>query len=404
MTGYVLGPDRRGRCAWIDGDQWRWFGRGEPPGRPKAERLPCPRAEIQPGWVNAHTHLYSGAVPHGVAIPATGPGLVPKLHALWWRLDRALDHDTLTASVRAAVADALLHGTTTVFDHHESPNCIEGALDVIADACRDLGIRALLTYGASERNKGTEEAYAGLRETRRFCMQPPPGIAGCIGLHAGFTVRDDTLRTIGQLAAELGTVVHAHVAEDVVDGDHARQRGHQGALLRLLARGAAPPGSILAHGVHLSHAEIAWAAARRLWLVHNPRSNEANGLPYAQVLRNARKVALGSDGHAGPMAAELAKARTLGLAFGESAKIALQRLRNGWRLAGERLGIALGWPEPDRPSRADVVAMSGDKAWHVLVNGRLVVRDGVLVTGNETTIHRNAKLAAAALNLAMVRL
>ncbi|MBM4342762.1 MAG: amidohydrolase family protein [Deltaproteobacteria bacterium] len=403
-TSYILGPDRRGRCALVQGDRWLWLGRGEPPGRPRAERLPCPHAEIQPGRVNAHTHLYSGAVPFGITLPTpAAPGLLPILTELWWRLDRALDHATLKASVRAAVADALLCGTTTVFDHHESPRCIDGSLDVVADACRDLGLRALLAYGATERNAGPEEAYAGLRESQRLCRRPPPGIRGCLGLHAGFTVRDDTLSTAGQLAAELGTVVHVHVAEDPEDGRFARERGHQGALSRLLAQRAVPPGSILAHGIDLSQAEIAWADKTGLWLVHNPRSNAANGLPYARVLRHARRVALGSDGHPGPMTAELAKARELGAACGESPKMALHRLRAGWDLASERLGLALGVPLPDRPATADIVAMAGQRAVHVLVGGRLVVRDGALVTGSESAIRRQAQAAAATLNQAMAR-
>ncbi len=404
-SGYILGPDRRGDCAWIVGDQWRWFGRGAPPGAPKAEQLACPDADIQPGRVNAHTHLYSGAVPYGVAMPVNPePGLLPMLSGLWWKLDCALDHATLKSSARAAVADALLHGTTTVFDHHESPSCIEGSLDVVANACCSLGIRALLTYGATERNSGGEEAYAGLRECQRLCQHAPVGVVGCVGVHAGFTVRDDTLRAAGRLAVELGTVVHVHVAEDPADVDSARERGHAGPLTRLLACEATPPGSIVAHGIGLSQAEVAWADKSKLWLVHNPRSNAGNGLPYAQILRHARRVALGSDGFAGPMTAEVAQARQLGSAFGESPRLALHRLRAGWVLAGERLGVRLGWPTPSEPAAADVVAMRGDRAVHVLVGGRVVVRDGALVHGTETSIRSNARAAAAALNRAMARL
>ncbi|MEM7166156.1 MAG: amidohydrolase, partial [Planctomycetota bacterium] len=75
--------------------------------------------------------------------------------------DRALDEETLRASARYYVADSLRQGTTALIDHHESPNFIEGSLDVLADACAELGIRAVLCYGATERNDGADEARRG---------------------------------------------------------------------------------------------------------------------------------------------------------------------------------------------------------------------------------------------------
>ena len=121
------------------------------------------------GNVNAHTHIYSGLAPLGIPQPEPEPeSFVQILERLWWLLDRALDEESLRASARLYVADALLAGTTVLIDHHESPDFIEGSLDVLADACDELGIRALLCYGATERNGGVDEAMRGLGECRRF--------------------------------------------------------------------------------------------------------------------------------------------------------------------------------------------------------------------------------------------
>ena len=70
--------------------------------------------------------------------------------------------------------EALLSGTTTVIDHHASPNAIDGSLDVIADALATLGIRSILCYETSDRD-GPERARAGVEENRRFVKS--------VGLH-----------------------------------------------------------------------------------------------------------------------------------------------------------------------------------------------------------------------------
>ncbi len=162
------------------------------------------------------------------------------LQRVWWKLDKALDEKSLRASARLYLAEALLAGTTALVDHHESPNFIEGSLEVLADAAQELGARLLVTYGATERNFGRDEAKRGLEECERFIRSNRrPLVTGLIGLHASFTVSDDTVREAGALARKLSVPVHVHVAEDKADVEDARRRGYPGPLERLLAAGGA---------------------------------------------------------------------------------------------------------------------------------------------------------------------
>ena len=259
------------------------------------------------GLVNAHTHLYSGLAPLGMPAPERAPEtFVQILERVWWRLDRALDERSLRASARYYVAEALLSGTTVLVDHLESPNFIEGSLDVLADACQDLGMRALLCYGATERNGGRAEARRGLAECRRFIISNRrPLVGGAVGLHASFTVSDDTIREAGDLCHGLGAVLHVHLAEAASDVDDARARGYEGPLERLRALGALVPGSILAHGVHLTEAQVRRAAEWGCWLVQNPRSNRGNRVGYPHALKASARVALGTDGYPSDMCTEL---------------------------------------------------------------------------------------------------
>lgn len=292
------------------------------------------------GFVNAHTHLYSGLAPLGMPAPDRAPENFPEiLERVWWRLDRALDARALGASARYYVAHALRLGTVALIDHHESPAFIEGSLDVLADACQALGMPALLCFGATERNGGREEAARGLGECRRFIRENRrPLVRGLVGLHASFTVSDETIRGAGALCAELGTVLHVHMAEDVADVEDARRRGYEGPLERLVALGALPPGSILAHGVHLTTGEVRDAAARGCWLVQNPRSNRGNRVGYPAALGASTKVALGTDGYPSDGAAELDALLDGAREHGEDARVVEVRAEAGHALFAERFG------------------------------------------------------------------
>lgn len=294
--------------------------------------------------INAHTHIYSGLAPFGMPPPEPPPeSFLQILERVWWRLDRALDESSLRASARLYAAESRLLGTDTLIDHHESPNLIEGSLDVLADACAEFGVRAALCYGATERNGGREEARRGLAECRRFIeANRRPGIRGLIGLHASFTVSDDTVREAGDLARELGTVVHVHVAEDGCDADDARRRGWPGPLERLLDLEALPPGSILAHGVHLSAAQVRRARDAGLWIVQNPRSNRGNRVGYPGHHGESDRVALGTDGYPSDLAEEKRVLLEEARAHGEDPAVAAPRADSAPRLIAERFGRAEG--------------------------------------------------------------
>lgn len=290
--------------------------------------------------VNGHTHLYSGLAALGMPPPAAAPRSFPEiLQRVWWRLDRALDLPTLRAAARLYVAEAARHGTTVLIDHHESPLAIEGSLDVLAEACDEFGMAAVLCYGATERNGGRDEARRGLVECRRFIeSNRRTSIRGAIGLHASFTVSDDTIVEAGALCRELGTVLHVHVAEDRCDVVDAERRGFGGPMERLESLGALPRGSILAHGVWLDAAQVRHADASGWWLVQNPRSNKANNVGYPLALRESAHVALGTDGFVSNMNQELAALRVDAQAHGEPMAVADARAAAGVDLAASLLG------------------------------------------------------------------
>ncbi|MDR3494487.1 MAG: amidohydrolase family protein [Ancalomicrobiaceae bacterium] len=386
IESLTIGPDKTGRVVAITG------GRIVAEPLAGAEMLACPDGVIETGAVCAHTHLYSALSPYGMPAPQPEPlNFLQILERTWWRLDRAIDAETLSAAARLYVAEALISGTTALVDHHESPTFIEGSLGVLAEACEAFGIRALLCYGATERNFGAAEAKRGLAESARITSGPR--IRSLIGLHAGFTVSDDTIKAAADLAQRRGTAIHIHVAEDIEDVEDARRRGYAGPIERMESLGALVPGSVLAHGVHLSAEEVALAAKHKCWLVQNPRSNLRNRVGYPYELWASPRVALGTDGWPANMTDE--QRALLQLAAMHSDDGAEKRLPAGNQLIAEHFGAATAGLE--RGGLGDLVIRVDGAVRHVVVDGRVVVRDGALAGHDIEAIRAEAKAVSSRL-------
>jgi putative selenium metabolism protein SsnA len=268
-------------------------------------RRDCSGMVIVPGAVCAHHHLYSAlarGMPFRLAPPADFTQI---LQRVWWRLDRALDEASVRASALAAGLEALLAGTTTVVDHHSSPNAIDGSLDIIADALGQLGIRSVLCYEVTDRD-GPERATAGLAENARFlaAASKRPLARGMMGAHASFTLSDDTLAACVDGAMTAGAGIHIHVAEDGADNRDALARCSMPAASRLARAGAITGKSLLAHCVHVSAAEIELVQRSGATVACNPRSNMNNSVGQSPFSQIPGRVALGTDGIGGNMIAE----------------------------------------------------------------------------------------------------
>jgi Amidohydrolase family len=253
-----------------------------------------------------------------------------------------------------------------------------------------------LCYGATERNRGRDEATRGLAECRRFIRSNRRTLVrGVVGLHASFTVSDDTIRDAGDLCRELGNVLHVHMAEDRVDVEDAIRRGYRGPLERLEALGALPAGSILAHGVHLDGTQVKRAAALGCWIVQNPRSNRKNRVGYPAALSASERVAVGTDGFASDMREEVMALGKEASAHGEPCSVAGSRAARGRSLVAELWG-APGHPSDDF-DLTGTCEMGPDGVTRVSLAGRDLIRNGVLQAGDFDAIQAEAREAAAKL-------
>jgi putative selenium metabolism protein SsnA len=252
---------------------------------------------VMPGLVCAHTHLYS-SLSRGMPMPARTPAnFLEILRKIWWKLDRALDEESIYYSALAGALDAARCGTTTIIDHHASPSFIAGSLDIIKEAVAKIGTRGVLCYEVTDRG-GKKKRDQGLDENERFIRANKKNglFRGLVGAHASFTLSDESLRLCGEMASRYDTGVHIHAAEDMHDEYHAWETHDCSVIERLARFQILRKGSILAHCVHPSSRDIAIARAAGCSLVHNPRSNMNNRVGYAPIHLFGKQGALGTDG------------------------------------------------------------------------------------------------------------
>ncbi|HEX2989859.1 MAG TPA: putative aminohydrolase SsnA [Anaerolineales bacterium] len=270
---------------------------------PEEEQLDARGQYVMPGSICAHTHFY-GAYARGMAIPGPSPKDFPEiLQKLWWPLDRSLDAESIEYSVLPCLVDAIKHGTTTLIDHHASPNAIDGSLDIIAEAVESSGLRAVLCYEVTDRD-GEEKMKAGIRENVRFLDRTKsPLLAGTFGLHAGLTLSDSSLEMCRDAVPE-GVGFHVHTAEHESDEYDSLGKTGLRVIDRLHKFGILGPKTVTAHGVHFDAGEIQLLAETGTWLSHQPRSNMNNGVgvaPIESMMRAGVKVCLGNDGFSNAM-------------------------------------------------------------------------------------------------------
>jgi putative selenium metabolism protein SsnA len=272
-----------------------------------AEPLDAGGGLILPGLINLHHHFYS-ALARGLDPGSSTRSFGEVLERLWWRLDRALDPETVRLSALISAADCIRWGCTTVFDHHASPSCLRGSLDLIAEVLETAGLSGVLCYEVSDRN-GHGEALAGIEENFDFVdrHKENPRIRGMLGLHASFTVSDSTLeQAAGQRSASAGC--HIHIAEDPIDVTQSLQQYGATPVQRLQRFELLDEHAILAHGVHLGPDDLTQIAESGAVLVHNPESNANNGVGRLDLLAAAGHgclIGLGTDGMSSAMLGSL---------------------------------------------------------------------------------------------------
>ena len=432
----VTGTGRELENGWVLARDGMIVEIGSGPAPEAVEIIDEPNCVAMPGLVNAHDHMYQWAT-RGYLPDGTLFEWLRALYPVWARIDA----DTVQVAARAAMARLLLSGCTLSTDHHYVfPHGRAGIFEALVEAARELGLRFHPCRGSMSlgESKGglppdsvveeEDEILAHTEELIGRFHDPQPGsmcrvvVAPC----SPFSVTPQLMRDSAELARRHGVRLHTHLAETLDEESFCIEKFGRRPVELMEDLGWIGDDVWYAHGIHLNDPEIERIAEMKTGIAHCPSSNMRLGAGICRVedlIRAGALVGLGVDGSASNEDANLAMEahQALLLARVRNASPRALDARTAWRLATQGGAECLGRDdcgtlEPGRCAdiacfRVDDLAHAGIKdlvaglalapparAQTVVVNGRVAVRDGRLLTADEEEITR--EIAAMSVRLA----
>jgi 5-methylthioadenosine/S-adenosylhomocysteine deaminase len=384
---------------------------------PDAERIDARGGIVLPGLINAHTH----------AAMVLFRGLADDLDLMDWLEGhifpaeaKYVDEDFVRAGTRLACLEMLRGGTTTMVDLYY----YEDAVAEEVERCGMRGVLAQTVIGFPAPDFATvEEAMVA---TRRFAerWRGHPRVMAAIAPHALYTLTGEQMKAVHSLAAELDIPMVTHMAENRTEIARMIDRTGKRSIAVFDELGALDDRVLGAHVVEASAEEIALLAERGVGVAHCPQSNMKVGAgiaPVVAMITAGVAVGVGTDGAGSNNDLDLweeidTAAKLQKLATGDPKALDARQALAMATIEGARaieLEDEIGSLEPGK--RADLVVVTVDGVHQqpqrpmpnpysllvyatkasdvetVLVEGRVVVRDGEVLT-----LDAAAVLAAAA--------
>ncbi|HVR30756.1 MAG TPA: amidohydrolase [Thermoanaerobaculia bacterium] len=381
-----------------------------------AERIDARGGIVLPGLINAHTH----------AAMVLFRGLVDDLDLLEW-LERYIfpaeaehvDEDFVRVGTRLACLEMLLGGTTTMVDLYY----YEDAVAEEVERCGMRGVLGQTVIGFPAPDFATaEEAMAAARRLAER-WRGHPRIVPAVAPHALYTLTAEQMTAAHALARELDVPLLTHLSEDRSEIERVRARTGTTSIEALEALGVLDHRLLGAHVVVASPAEIALLARRGVGVAHCPQSNMkvgAGAAPVPAMIAAGVAVGIGTDGAASnndldlwdeiDTAAKLHKLQTgdpkvldarqaLAMATIEGARAIdldgeIGSLEPGKRADLVVVSVGGLHQQPQRPMPNPysllVYATKASDVETVIVEGRVVVRDGRVLTLDAEEVIRQA--------------
>src|SRR5918911_3891375 len=374
---------------------------------------------VLPGFVQTHVHLcqtlFRGA--------ADDLSLLDWLKKRVWPLEAAHDPASLRASARLGVAEMIRGGTTCALTMETVRHTGE-----VFRAVEESGFRA--TVGKCMMDKG-EGVPRGLREETEDSIEQSLAlieewhgrdggrVRGCLAPRFAVSCTEGLLRRVAALARERGVMIHTHASENRSEIELVERETGMRNVEYLDSLGVAGPHVLLAHCVHLDENEVGLLASKGTHVAHCPSSNMKLGsgvAPVSEMLARGVSVSLGADGapcnNRLDMFTEMRSAALLqkvsrGAEALPAATVLHMATRGGARalgLEGEIGSIEAGkradltvvdlerlhtTPRPEVVSTIVYAAEAADVR-DVLIDGRVVLRDGQLTTLDEREVMAEA--------------
>ena len=390
---------------------------------------------MYPGLINTHHHLYqifSRNIPE-----VQNMELFPWLKYLY-EIWKNVNSDVILYSSLCGMGELLKTGCTTCFDHHYVfPKDQNNLIEVQFEAAQRLGMRMYASRGSmslsvkagglppdsvvqdvGEILKDSEGLVKKFHDKSPFSMRQV-ALAPC----SPFSVTGDLMRESAKLARELGVRLHTHLAETADEQKFTLEKFNMRPLEYMESMGWLGPDVWFAHGIHFNNDEIKTLARTGTGVAHCPISNMklSSGIAkIPQMLKLNVPVGLGVDGSASNdgsnMLEEMRVAFLLHrLNSGKNAPSAYDILKIATKGSAKVLGrddigklsigmaadlfmlnlnkIELIGAELDPKALLSTMGFKGTVDY-TMVNGTIVVKDGVLVNIDEEKIYHESDVVA----------
>lgn len=376
---------------------------------------------IMPGFINTHHHIYSAFARGMASSGKPNENFLEILENLWWKIDKKLSLEDLKYSAYTTYIDCIKKGVTTVFDHNASPFAVTGSLDSIADAAKDLGLRTCLCYEVSDRD-GEKIAQEGIDENinfiKKYNTDEQNMIKGMFGLHASFTLSDETLRKCDEELKGLNAGYHVHVAEGIDDLEQCLEKYGKRVVERLRDMDILGDKTIAVHCIHVTDDELNILRDTNTMVVHNPESNMGNAVgcqPFLELHQKGITIGLGTDGYTSDMTESMKVANIIhkhvkqnpSVAWGEvpvsmfenNRKIAQKYFSGdlGILRAGALADVIVVDYDPLTPMNENNInshilfGFTGKDVVTTIIDGKVIMQDRKLVGINEKEIFKTSR-------------
>ncbi|MBN2755717.1 MAG: amidohydrolase family protein [Bacteroidales bacterium] len=366
-----------------------------------ADIIDCSNLLVTKSFALGHHHAYS-ALARGMPAPKKTPNNFNEiLQYIWWNIDKLLDKEMIEASALATAIACAKAGSTFVIDHHSSQNHIKGSLQILANAFEKVGLSHLLCYEISDRD-GAKKTKQAFEETESYLQNNQ----ALIGLHASFTLGDNSLKTAQNLMQKYNSGIHIHVAEDKYDQTDSINKYGKRVVERLNDFGFLNSSkTILAHCLHIDDNERDIINKSNSFVVQNTESNLNNQVGNFNSAGLGNNIMFGTDGMHSDMIKSAQFAYFAGLAHDNiNFDSMYARLRNSHNYLSinnfegdnENNLVILDYDSPTQINQNNflghlIFGINSKHIKHVISKGKLIVEDYKIKNINEKEVLKFTK-------------
>ena len=370
---------------------------------------------VMPGFFNAHTHSAISLIRGWADDLPFDRWLNERI----WVAESALQEEDVYWGAALAAAEMIRSGTVGFADHYFY-------MDQVAKAVEEAGLRANLAwcvFGLGEEAEIGADLEGSIEFLQRWQGAAEGRIRTVLGPHAPYSCPPEFLAKVARRAAELGVGLHIHLSESEEQVEDSLAKHGLTPVAHLESLGIFDVPTIAAHCIHLTEEDMEILRQKRVNVVQCPGCHMKLGMamtPVPELLARGINVALGTDSTASNNDLDMLQEAQL------ASLVQKARLRDPvvlpgdsvLRLATQNGAQAMGFPESGviAPGRAaDLIIFDFDKPHlrprhdlvsnivyaakpsdisHVIVAGRLLMRDGELLTLDEERIMYEAEKRA----------